>query len=461
MQPEAGGAAAPLSAAPLSDGRSSLTVLRGHAPDVIEPLDYESILAAMLADLRGRWPEFSADVESEPAYKALQAAAYRELLLRQRVNDAARRVLPAFAAGADLDHVAALYGVSRRAGENDDALRARAVGALASASTAGPAAAYRALAVNASPDAADARAVSPSPGNVTVTVLPRAELAASSAPLALDTLPAAKGEIERVLVEAAAPRDVYIGAAAAAANPSLSASGKLLASRMTPGCPVLSMFRWESAGRRAHIRLENTPGGRAEDYFGSGGAGRGKTFVARAAAGGVELLTAADTLESAGRSYLYIVLPAGDPRLAWLDAIAAGDRLLLLFADAGAVRLTCEAKYAAMLDAVEAACSADSARPIGDRLAVEPATVSTYAVRATVKAAGPGAEAVRAAAEAAVREYVGQAYALGRRVGLDAIHAALHVPGVSRSIIASPAADIAPAATAAARCSEIRVSRAA
>ncbi|MCP3967439.1 MAG: hypothetical protein GY750_14680 [Lentisphaerae bacterium] len=58
------------------------------APDVIETLDYELILAGMIADLQAKAPEFSALVESDPAFKILEAAAYREVILRQRVNDA-------------------------------------------------------------------------------------------------------------------------------------------------------------------------------------------------------------------------------------------------------------------------------------------------------------------------------------------------------------------------------------
>ncbi|MCP4101043.1 MAG: baseplate assembly protein, partial [Lentisphaerae bacterium] len=47
------------------------------APDVIEPLDYEVIFSAMLTTLRSKTPEFSALVESDPAYKVLEVAAYR------------------------------------------------------------------------------------------------------------------------------------------------------------------------------------------------------------------------------------------------------------------------------------------------------------------------------------------------------------------------------------------------
>ncbi len=42
------------------------------------------------------------ELESEPATKLLQENAYRELLLRQRINEAAQAVMVAYAMGGDL-----------------------------------------------------------------------------------------------------------------------------------------------------------------------------------------------------------------------------------------------------------------------------------------------------------------------------------------------------------------------
>ena len=47
------------------------------------------------------------------------------MLLRNRINIAARGQLLAYAAGTDLDHLAAFYGVERLAGEGDERLRLR------------------------------------------------------------------------------------------------------------------------------------------------------------------------------------------------------------------------------------------------------------------------------------------------------------------------------------------------
>ena len=139
-------------------------------PPVVEQLSYEAILTAMTADLRARDPDFDAWVESEPAMKLLEIAAYRELLLRYRINQTARSVMLAYAAGADLDHLGALLGVTRSTGETDEQLRARIRLAPARVSTAGSEASYRFWASSV-PGVTDVQVDSPSPGVVDVWVL--------------------------------------------------------------------------------------------------------------------------------------------------------------------------------------------------------------------------------------------------------------------------------------------------
>lgn len=141
------------------------------APNVVESLDFDDILEAMTADLLDRYPQFSAFVESEPGVKLLEVCAYRELLVRQRVNDAARSVMLAFASGTDLDNLAALLGVERQADETDANLRARTQLALEGLSTAGPVGAYEYHARSAHGDVKDVNISSPSAGEVLVTVL--------------------------------------------------------------------------------------------------------------------------------------------------------------------------------------------------------------------------------------------------------------------------------------------------
>ena len=141
-------------------------------PAVVEALDYEAIRQAMLDDFRTRWPEYDAGVlESDPVVKLLEVAAYREMLLRARVNDAARAVMLASAKGSDLDHLGALYGVERKlldAGdpeavppvaptwEPDEEYRRRVQLAVEAFSTCGPEGAYLFHALSAHPDIVDA-----------------------------------------------------------------------------------------------------------------------------------------------------------------------------------------------------------------------------------------------------------------------------------------------------------------
>ena len=163
---------------------TAIDLSRLPPPDVVEALDYETILAELTADLAARLPSFTAFLESDPAIKILQIVAYRELLLRQRVNDASRAVLVAFAAAGDLDHIAALFGVARleltpadpQTGaaavmEADDDLRQRVLLAPDSYSVAGPRSAYVFHALSADGAVLDASATSPAPGEVVVSVL--------------------------------------------------------------------------------------------------------------------------------------------------------------------------------------------------------------------------------------------------------------------------------------------------
>jgi phage-related baseplate assembly protein len=103
--------------------------------------------------------------------KILEVAAARELILRQRVNDALQATLLRYAAGADLDNLAAFYAVTRLEDENDEALRARVIERIMGSSTAGGAAWYRFAALSASPLVKDAAVSSPAPGEVLVNIL--------------------------------------------------------------------------------------------------------------------------------------------------------------------------------------------------------------------------------------------------------------------------------------------------
>ncbi|MCV0378997.1 baseplate J/gp47 family protein [Nitratireductor sp.] len=130
-------------------------------PEVFEAVDYEVILADLLSDVRARLLAAGIDydvgmLETDPVKIVVEASAFREMLLRARINDAARSNLLLYAQGADLEHLAGFYDVVRLDGETDDALRRRVIAAIIGRSTAGPADWYRAAALRSSPRVRDA-----------------------------------------------------------------------------------------------------------------------------------------------------------------------------------------------------------------------------------------------------------------------------------------------------------------
>ncbi|WP_042266783.1 baseplate J/gp47 family protein [Paraburkholderia heleia] len=162
-------------------------------PDVLEILDFETIYAERKASLVSLWPEDeqaeiaeTVELESEPLARLLQENSYRELVWRQRVNDAVRAVMLAFARGNDLTQRAALFGLQRlivtpadaanniaEVDEDDDDLRLRVQLAPQGFSVAGPAAAYESRALAVDGRLLDATATRPQPGDVLVTLLSR------------------------------------------------------------------------------------------------------------------------------------------------------------------------------------------------------------------------------------------------------------------------------------------------
>ncbi|MBV2183858.1 MAG: baseplate J/gp47 family protein [Rhizobium sp.] len=144
-------------------------------PAVIESLSFETIFSELQTEFQSRYPDYSALLASDPAVKLLEVAAYREVLLRNRINAAAKASLLAFATGSDLDHLAAFYGVERLSGEPDEALRLRTRQRIIGFANAGGAAHYRYWALSASPEVADVEVDSPEPGRVRISVLAKGE----------------------------------------------------------------------------------------------------------------------------------------------------------------------------------------------------------------------------------------------------------------------------------------------
>ncbi|MFJ5440130.1 baseplate assembly protein [Pectobacterium brasiliense] len=201
------------------------------APVVVEELDYEAIYTERKAMLLSLYPEDqraavarTLTLESDPLVKLLQENAYRELLWRQRVNEAARAVMVAFAQGDDLDQLGANFSVSRLVitpaddstlpptpalMESDSDFRLRIQQSFEGLSVAGSVGAYQYHGRSADGRVADVSVISPSPASVTVSVLSREGDGSASPELVAIVTAALNGEdvrpvADRVTVQSAA-----------------------------------------------------------------------------------------------------------------------------------------------------------------------------------------------------------------------------------------------------------------
>ena len=309
-------------------GKNPIDLSRIPAPDVVEALDYETVFTEMRDALLAMAPELSDTLalESEPLTKLLQVCAYRELLLRQRVNEASRGVMLPYALGADLDNLGALFGVERLligegdaeatppippTYENDDELRLRIQLALDGLSTAGPARAYIYHALSASGEVLDASVDTPTFARATVSQA------------IIDQLPA-----NSIVLQ--------VGYDAGLAEP-------------MPGDVVVTVLSRDGNGT-----------------------------------------------------------PSGD-----------------------------------VLEAVDVALNSESVRPLTDNVHTQSASVVDFTIDAALYTyPGPDTNVVLATAQAGMETYLEENKRLGRSITRSGVFAALHVAGVQRVELTSPAADV-------------------
>lgn len=173
---------------------SAVDLSKLPAPDIVETLDYEVILAQRLARLEALLkdpdnpilPDWDKDLKSDTIVKVVEESAYRELLHRQKVNDGARAVMLALSGGSNLDQLLANFNTARlevspaqpdavppvaRVMEGDESFKARGQMAWEALSTAGPDGAYIYHAKSASARVFDVDVDSPEPGLVVVTII--------------------------------------------------------------------------------------------------------------------------------------------------------------------------------------------------------------------------------------------------------------------------------------------------
>lgn len=165
------------------------------APKIIEELNFETIFNVRKEQFINLYPldkqtelRKTLELESEPLVKLLQEASYQELILRQRINEAALAVMIAYSNGEDLDNLSAIFNVKRlvvqhadntvtppieQIMESDLDLQNRTPEAFEGLSVAGPRGAYRFFAKSADGRVLDAEVLSPEPCYVTVVILSR------------------------------------------------------------------------------------------------------------------------------------------------------------------------------------------------------------------------------------------------------------------------------------------------
>lgn len=218
---------------------TELDISRLPPPSAIDGSDFEEIFSRKKAALIALCPESiretvaqTLELESEPLTIDLQQQAYQELLVRRRINEAVKSNLLAFAQGADLDHLAAAYGLTRKTlraadpdahppvaaeYETDGDLRRRVQAHPEKYAAAGPRAAYEAHAIDAHPQITHARAIRREAGSVEVFIKTQGGtpdetvLAAAREYLSAETR---RPLCDNVQVSAARPKDAAVAYAA-------------------------------------------------------------------------------------------------------------------------------------------------------------------------------------------------------------------------------------------------------
>lgn len=91
-------------------------------PNVIEELNFNELLTGIKKLFKSYLNDDEISLLESDRYSALlETLAYRELLLRARINESVKSMLLPYASGSDLDNVVAIYGIERLQGEKPTA----------------------------------------------------------------------------------------------------------------------------------------------------------------------------------------------------------------------------------------------------------------------------------------------------------------------------------------------------
>lgn len=111
-----------------------------------------------------------------------------------------------------------------------------------------------------------------------------------------------------------------------------------------------------------------------------------------------------------------------------------------------------------LLDKVAAAVNAEDVRPLTDEVLVQAAGIVPYQIAGKIfTLPGPDSSSVLATALLRVEAYAESMHRIGRRPTLSGIYAALHIEGVQRVELTSPADDVAVSETQASWCTALAV----
>ena len=142
-------------------------------PDVIKQLSQEKIVSEIVEDAG-----ISNASQSDPGYRSALAGGYREVLVRQEVNEQALGLMLAFASGAALDHIGLTYykysdgsPVLRLPNELDGAYRSRLQASPEGLAYAGSKGAYEFFAKSASALVSSVVVDSPEPLDIYIYAL--------------------------------------------------------------------------------------------------------------------------------------------------------------------------------------------------------------------------------------------------------------------------------------------------
>lgn len=142
--------------------------------DAVETIDFETIVeeieTAVLIKFQENNIPITEILESDPMSRLIQSFAYREVYLRQRINEAIRAVLIATAQPDDLTELFKLFDASNLTGEDSNA-RQKFYEALRAFTTVGSVAAYIEYAKNADTRVKDVHVTSMQAGYVNIIIL--------------------------------------------------------------------------------------------------------------------------------------------------------------------------------------------------------------------------------------------------------------------------------------------------